>query len=178
METNSRVYKRLFILVSFLIPVIVALLLFMPKGDTNDIKPWIYNLPLINAIINTLTTALLILGVYFVKNTLVKYHKICMISSFILGALFLVFYVMYHSSAPSTKFGGEGLIRFVYFFFLISHVLLAFAVVPLVLSAIYFAVTDKLESHKKIVKYTFPVWLYVSITGVIIYFMISPYYPY
>jgi len=100
-----------------------------------------------------------------------------MISAFILGCIFLIFYVIYHANAPSTKFGGEGLIRYVYFFFLITHILLAFIVVPLVLSAIYFAVSDKIEKHRKIVKFTFPVWLYVSITGIIVYLMISPYYP-
>jgi len=179
MEANDgRVFKRLFILISIFIPSIVAVLLFLPKGDPNEINPWIYNLPFINAIINTLTAILLILGVYFVKNAKVQNHKICMISSFILGALFLVFYVIYHSNAPSTAFGGEGFIRYVYFFFLLSHVLLAFIVVPLVLSAIYFAVSEKIESHRKIVKFTFPVWLYVSVTGIIVYFMISPYYPY
>ena len=99
-----------------------------------------------------------------------------MITAFVLGALFLILYILYHSNAPPTKYGGEGIIRIVYFFFLFSHILLAFIVVPLVLSAIYFALFQKIEKHKKMVKYTFPIWLYVSITGVIVYLMISPYY--
>lgn len=177
MEDNSKIYKRLFILISILIPAVVAVLLYLPKADPGAIDSWIYSLPFYNAIINTLTSILLILGVYFVKNGKVKFHKASMISAFMLGALFLVFYVIYHSNATSTKFGGEGFIRLIYFFFLISHILLAFIVVPLVLSAIYFAVTEKIEQHKKIVKYTFPVWLYVSVTGVVVYLMISPYYP-
>ena len=100
-----------------------------------------------------------------------------MMSAFLLGCVFLILYVIYHSNAPSTKFGGEGTIRYIYYFFLLSHVLLAFIVVPLVLSAIYFAISEKIERHKKVVKFTFPVWLYVSVSGVIVYLMISPYYP-
>lgn len=160
-----------------MIPAIVVVLLMLPKGESSEIKPWIYQLPFYNAIINTLTALLLITGVYFVKNAKVKYHKISMLSAFILGSIFLIFYVIYHSNAPSTKFGGEGIVRYVYFFFLLSHILLAFIVVPLVLSAVYFGVTEKIDKHRKIVKFTFPVWLYVSITGVIVYLMISPYYP-
>lgn len=178
MQSESKVFKRLFILLSVMIPILVVALLYLPKSETSKIDSWLYSLPFYNAIINTLTAILLILGFYFVKQAKVTYHKMSMISAFILGSLFLVFYVIYHSNAPSTKFGGEGMIRNIYFFFLISHILLAFIVVPLVLSAIYFAVFGKIEKHKKIVKFTFPVWLYVSITGVIVYLMISPYYPY
>jgi len=177
MEGQDKVFKRIFILVSFLIPAVVAVLLLIPKSDVNEIPPWIYSLPFYNAIINSLTAILLIVGVYFVKNAKVKYHKISMIGAFLFGCLFLIFYVIYHSNAPSTKFGGEGVIRYVYFFFLLSHILLAFIVVPLVLSAIYFAISDNIEKHRKIVKFTFPVWLYVSVTGIIVYLMISPYYP-
>lgn len=177
MDNNSKIYKRLFILISILIPAVVTVLLYMPKSSSDSNSDWLYALPFYNAIINTLTSILLVLGVYFVKNGMVKWHKTSMISAFMLGALFLVFYVIYHSNAESTKFGGEGYVRLVYFFFLITHILLAFAVVPLVLSAIYFAVTQKIERHKRIVKFTFPVWLYVSVTGVIVYLMISPYYP-
>ena len=177
MDNQGKLFKRLFVIISILIPVVVAILLFIPKGDPDQVQSWIYNLPFFNAIINTLTAILLMLGVFFVKRKLVLQHKISMISAFILGSIFLVFYVIYHSNATSTTFGGEGNIRYVYYFFLISHVLLAMVVVPLVLSAIYFAVSSKIERHKKIVKYTYPVWLYVSITGVIVYMMISPYYP-
>ena len=176
MQENSKIYKRLLIIVSILIPTVVAVLIYLPKGDPGSTFNWIYDLPFYNAIINTLTSIILILGVYFVRSGQVKYHKASMISAFMLGSLFLVFYVIYHSNAESTSFGGEGFIKLVYFFFLITHILLAFIVVPLVLSAIYFAVTQKIEQHRRIVKYTFPVWLYVSVTGVIVYLMISPYY--
>lgn len=173
---GSRVFKRLFIIISIIIPVLVAVLMLLPKENTNEVSSWIFSLPFYNAIINSLTALILILGVFFVKTGRVTNHKISMITAFILGSLFLVFYIIYHSNAPSTKFGGEGIIRNIYFFFLLTHILLAFIVVPLVLSAIYFGVFQKIEKHKKMVKYTFPIWLYVSITGVIVYLMISPYY--
>ena len=176
MERNSNVFKRIFILVSILIPAVVAVLIFLPKGNTDEVAPWIFSLPWYNAIINLLTAILLVLGVIFVKTGRIRSHKVSMISAFILGSLFLVGYIIYHSNAPSTKFAGEGMLRYVYFFLLISHILLAIIVVPLVLSAVYFGVTQKIEKHKKMVKYTFPVWLYVSITGFIVYLMISPYY--
>ena len=177
-EDSIKVYRNLFVVISVLIPVVVGVLIYMPKSSDGAGNSWIYALPFYNAIINTITSILLIAGVYFVKHGKVRLHKSSMISAFILGAIFLLFYVIYHSNATSTKFGGEGMIRLVYFFFLISHILLAFIVVPLVLSAIYFAVTNKIEQHRRIVKFTFPVWLYVSVTGVIVYLMISPYYVY
>lgn len=178
MEAQNRRYRRLFILISFLVPAIVVVLLLIPKRDTAEVSRWLYSLPFYNAIINTITSVLLVLGVYFVRHAKLKYHKMSMIAAFLLGCVFLIFYIIYHSSAPSTSYGGEGTIRYIYFFFLISHILLAFLVVPLVLSAIFFALSEKIEKHKRIVKYTFPVWLYVSVTGVIVYLMISPYYPY
>jgi len=149
----------------------------LPNGDANEISPWLYSLPFYNSIINTLTAILLVLGVFFVKNEKVKFHKLSMAGAFLLGCIFLILYVIYHSNAPSTKFGGNGAVRYIYFFFLLSHILLAFLVVPLVLSAVYFALSENIERHRKIVKFTFPVWLYVSISGVIVYFMIRPYYP-
>jgi putative membrane protein len=176
MEESSKIYKRLFIIISLLIPMIVALLLLMPKGDSGEVGSWIFSLPFFNAIINTLTALLLILGYYFVKNGKVNSHKMSMIGAFTLGTLFLIGYVIYHYNVPSTKFGGEGTIRYVYFALLLSHVLLSIVVVPMVLSAMYFALFGKIEKHKKMVKYTFPIWLYVSISGVLVYAMISPFY--
>lgn len=176
MDSNSKIFKKLFIIISILIPMIVALLLFLPKGNVSEVEPWIFSLPFYNAIINTLTAMLLIAGYYFVKSGKVEIHKWCMISAFILGTLFLIGYVIYHSNAPSTKFGGEGITRYIYFALLLSHILLSFLVVPLVLSAMYFALFGKIEKHKKIVKYTLPIWLYVSISGVLVYLLINPYY--
>jgi putative membrane protein len=97
-------------------------------------------------------------------------------AAFVQGSLFLVLYILYHISNPSTPFGGEGWIRPVYYFLLISHILLSIGVVRLVLKAIYFALSGNIVAHKAIVKWAYPIWLYVSVSGVIVYLLISPYY--
>ncbi|WP_020530646.1 DUF420 domain-containing protein [Flexithrix dorotheae] len=171
-------YYWLIGILSVAIPVVVALLLFKPSGMLVVDKPWVYFLPHLNGMINSATAVFLVLGVYFIKNRNESLHKLCMNISFILGSIFLVSYVVYHASSEPTSFGGEGLIKTVYFALLISHIILAAVVVPFVLLAFYFAWTENFKRHRKIVKFTFPIWLYVSITGVIVYLMISPYFPY
>ncbi|HBH21931.1 MAG TPA: DUF420 domain-containing protein [Cytophagales bacterium] len=168
-------YTAWIIVLSIAIPVVVAILLFSPAKFDAD-AAWAKQLPHINAVINSLTAVFLVIGVYFIKKGDKKAHQRMMTSAFILGSLFLVSYVIYHATIPSTKFGGEGAIRYVYYFFLLSHILLAIVVVPFVLFAFYYALTSKFDKHKKVVKYTFPIWLYVSITGVIVYWMIAPFY--
>lgn len=163
------------IILSILIPVAVGILLFKPAKEVEE-AAWVSWFPAVNAVINSATSLLLITGFYFIKNKMIKLHRISMMSAFVLGSLFLVSYVIYHSMADSTSFGGEGWIRPVYYFLLLSHILLAIVVVPFVLFAFYFALTNRIEKHKKIVKWTFPIWLYVSVTGVLVYLMISPYY--
>ena len=176
MEQKQKNYRIVFIMAALVVPAVVMLLVYLPKNHEGEIAGWIYTLPLINTLINATTAVLLIAGVFFVKSGRVSLHKKTMISAFILGICFLTFYILYHANVPSTKFGGDGSIRNVYFFFLITHILMAFALAPLVLFTVYYAAFQKLEKHKKIVKFTFPVWLYVSVTGVIVYLMISPYY--
>ncbi len=167
-------YTLYIFILSVAIPLAVALLLFMPSKL--EMGEWVKFLPHLNGVINSATSILLVTGFIFIKNGKQQYHKYTMISAFILGTIFLISYVIYHSSAPSTHYGNEGMIKYVYFFLLITHILLAIVVVPLVLLALYFALSKKFDRHKKIVKFTFPVWLYVSITGVIVYLMISPFY--
>ncbi len=99
-----------------------------------------------------------------------------MLTGLVLSSIFLISYVIYHATVPETRFGGTGFIRYIYFFFLITHIVLAIFVVPLALFSIYRGINSQIDLHKKIVKFTFPVWLYVSVTGVIVYLMISPYY--
>jgi putative membrane protein len=99
-----------------------------------------------------------------------------MLSAFILSSIFLVSYVVYHYTFPPTKFGGEGFVRSIYFFILITHIVLATTIVPLALFAIYFALSNQIVKHKKVTKFTLPIWIYVSITGVIVYLLMSPYY--
>jgi len=162
-------------IVSVLIPIVVAFLLFNPY-KTNTSSEWVKFLPHLNGVINTATVFILLAGLYFIKQNNIQYHKVSMSAAFILGALFLVSYIIYHYAVPSTAFGGEGFSRYLYYFFLITHILLSIIVVPFVLFAFYYALSNKIEQHKKIVKFTLPIWLYVSASGVIVYLMISSYY--
>lgn len=162
--------------VSVLIPLVIAYLVYRPQM-VGEGKTWVFLLPHLNALINGATSILLLAGLYFIRRRQINYHRTMMLSAFILGSLFLVSYIIYHSSTPSTSFGGSGWIKTVYYFLLLSHILLAAVVVPLVLMALYFAFKEKITQHKRIVKFAFPIWLYVSITGVAVYLMISPYYP-
>ena len=194
MSTNTinptnRTTIRTIALVSILIPIAVAVLIFLPQKE-NFLGEWVRSIPAFNAIINSLTAILLVSAVVAIKRGNIELHKKLMMSAFVLGAMFLVAYIMYHLTVPSVKFGDvngdgnlsdaeilqAGNIRYFYYFILLSHILLSIVVVPLVLFAFYFSLTDKIDKHKKIVKFTFPIWLYVSVTGVLTYLLISPYY--
>ena len=168
-------YQVWIIILSIAIPVVVGYLIYRPATGVSD-SSWVLALPHVNAVINTLTSLLLLGGLYFIKNKLVAYHRLCMISAFAMGCLFLVGYIIYHSSVPSTSFGGVGAIRTVYYTLLITHILLAIVVVPFVLLALFHALKENVERHKRVVKIAYPVWLYVSVSGVLVYLLISPYY--
>ncbi len=159
---------------SVVIPIVVAILLGI-RTKVN-LGEWTTILPHLNAIINSLTAVFLLGGLWFIKQKNIKYHQYMMTTAFGLGALFLVFYVLYHLTNASTSYGGEGGIRYFYYFILISHILMSLVVLPFVLRAMFFAVTKRFEQHRKVTKFAFPIWLYVSVTGVIAYLMISPYY--
>lgn len=171
---SDKIYRIVIGILSVIIPVAVALLIYMPKLSVE--QSWVHVLPHLIGVINTTTTILLVLGFYFIKKKQIQYHKTAMVAAFFLGIIFLVSYIIYHATTESTSYGGEGLDAYFYYFVLISHILLAIVVVPFVLFAFYYAFTNKIDKHKKIVKYAFPVWLYVSVSGVIVYLMISPYY--
>ncbi len=159
---------------SVAIPVVVAILLGIRQKV--DIGAWTKFLPHVIGGINTLTSMLLIYGFYLIKQKQIERHRKVMTGAFGLGALFLVCYVLYHLTNPSTTFGGEGVIRYIYYFILVSHISLSLIVLPLVLRAYFFAWTKQFGRHRKMTLYAFPIWLYVSITGVIAYLMIKPYY--
>lgn len=161
-------------LLSIIIPLAVAVLLGLPTKL--DLGEWVYTLPHVIGVINTLTAVCLILALVAIKKKDIIWHKKFNSAAFVLGAIFLLCYVTYHASAESTSFGGDDTVKYIYYFFLITHIVLSIGVVPLVLLAFYYALNDMIEKHKKIVKFTFPIWLYVSVTGVIVYLMISPYY--
>ena len=173
---------------SVLVPVVVTLLYFTTKTESE--VAWLHALPLVNAVLNGTTTLVLLVAVYFIKNGNEQRHRQLMKVAFVLGTLFMVSYILYHASVPSAKFGdgnGDGILqatelasigsmRIVYLGILLSHILMAVIALPLILFAFVFALTDKRDKHKKIVRFTFPVWLFVSLTGVVVYLLISPYY--
>ncbi len=169
-------FSKLIILVSILIPVVVAILFNVKlKVLGYNVEPLSF-LPPIYATINGITAVVLVAGVLAIKNGKRQLHKQLMTTAIALSVAFLVMYVAYHMTTDSTKFGGEGIIRPIYFFILISHILLSIAVIPLVLITYVRALAEKFDKHKKIAKITFPIWLYVAVTGVVVYLMISPYY--
>lgn len=172
---KDKKYNKVINIIAVAIPLVVAILL-NPRIPKVELGEWTKALPHINGLINTLTTVSLLLGYYFIKKKNIAAHRQMMTVSFILGSLFLVSYVLYHLSNESTSFGGTGFIRPVYYFLLVTHITLSIGVVWFVLRAIYFALSNQIDLHKKAVKWAFPIWLYVSVTGVIVYLMISPYY--
>jgi putative membrane protein len=167
--------KNWIIGISIAIPLAVAVLLFMPTKIT-VLGDWVYFLPHLNAVINSAASVALIIGLIFIKQKKYTYHGATMTVAFVLGAIFLVSYVIYHGAAESTSFEGEGLIRSAYYFLLISHIILAAVALLPILFAYYYGYTNQREKHRKVVKFAYPIWLYVSVTGVIVYLMISPYY--
>ncbi len=169
-------YSKWIIILSIFIPIAVALLFVIKLKDFGiDVKPLPF-LPPIYAAINGITAVLLIIAVWAIKNGKVRLHQNLMKSAIGCSLLFLVMYIAYHMTTPSTKFGGEGTIRYVYFLILVTHILLSIAIIPLVLVTYVRALAKRFDKHKKIARITFPLWLYVAITGVVVYLMISPYY--
>ena len=187
---NERRWLGLIALVSVVVVALVAFLIYNAQGVTSY-NPAIYTLPKLNAVLNSAVTILLISGVLFIRMGDIRLHRACMISAFICSTLFLLSYVAYHYSAPETRFGDfnhDGIVdtaeklkvggeRYLYFALLITHIMLAIAIVPIALITLFRIFNLQVEKHKKIARWTFPIWLYVSITGVIVYFLISPYYP-
>ncbi|MEJ7646842.1 MAG: DUF420 domain-containing protein [Chryseolinea sp.] len=164
-------YKRLIIAVSIVVPVLIAIL-FGVKVPGYDFS----FLPPIYATINGITAVLLTAAVIAIRKGTRIWHERLMKACMILSSIFLVLYVLYHMTSDSTPFGGEGPVRYAYFFILISHILLSIGVIPLVLFTYLSAWQEDFVRHRKLAKITFPVWLYVAVTGVIVYLMISPYY--
>jgi putative membrane protein len=161
-------------IVSIAVPIVVAVLLGIRTKV--DLGAWTKILPHVIGGINSLTSILLVIGFLAIRQRKIAVHRACMSSAIVLGALFLVCYVTYHLSNPSTSFGGVGTIRYVYYFVLLSHILLSLVVLPLVLRAFAYAWCGMFELHRRIARFAFPIWLYVSLSGVIAYLMISPYY--
>ncbi len=143
---------------------------------TIDTPGFVYFLPKLNAIINATCTILLLISLYYIKQKNIRMHKRINIITFMLSAIFLVSYLIFHYFVKETTFGGEGTIRYVYYAILITHIILAAGVLPLILLSFHRGLQMQVEKHKRLVRWAYPVWLYVTITGVIVYLMISPYY--
>lgn len=171
---EERKANRVITILSLAIPIAVAVLLGIRQKA--DLGSWTTYLPHLNGIINSITSVLLLVGFYFIRQKNIVAHKRTMLAAFTFGSLFLVSYVLYHLTNESTPFGGQGWIRPVYYFLLVSHIVLSVVVVWFVLRAVYFALSGQISRHKQTVKYAFPIWLYVSVTGVIVYLLIKPYY--
>ncbi|MEO6168882.1 MAG: DUF420 domain-containing protein [Chitinophagales bacterium] len=162
-------------IVSITIPLIVLLLFYIKPPDVKvgfDLRI----LPALNASLNFSTAVLLLTGFYFIKNKNIRSHRLCMITAFCFSALFLIFYVIYHALTEPALYGGQGMIRNIYFFILITHIVLAAAILPLILITLVRGLQAKFDRHRKIARWTFPLWLYVAVTGVVVYLMLSPYY--
>lgn len=169
-SSNDKLINVLSIVIPIAVAVLIGIQTRIPLGN------WTKVLPHIIGLLNSTTAISLIIGFIAIKNKNIETHRKAMGAAFAQGGVFLVLYILYHISNPSTPFGGEGLIRPIYYFLLISHIVLSIGVVRLVLLAIYHALTGEIDRHKKIVKWAFPIWLYVSISGVLVYLLISPYY--
>ncbi len=171
------------------IPVVVALLLYMPQtGKLGDLD--VSFLPHLNGVLNSATALALLVGYYFIKSKNIMAHRTSMLTAFGLSSLFLISYVTYHFQAASTLYGdlngnhvleevekeATGSVRYVYYFFLLTHIVLATIIVPFVLTSIYYGITNQVDRHKRVSRYTFPMWLYVALTGVLVYLMIKPFY--
>lgn len=170
---QDKKFLTLIAVLSVAIPVVVALLFFMPKADTSvDVS----YLPAFHAILNSLTAIALVVGYISVKSQNVKAHRAAMLVAFGLSSIFLVSYVTYHFLGERTIYGGEGTLKYIYYFILLTHIVLAVVIVPLVLLSVYYGISNQLAKHRRISRWTFPIWLYVAITGVLVYLMISPYY--
>nr|WP_315182171.1 DUF420 domain-containing protein [uncultured Flavobacterium sp.] len=169
-------FSKFIVVVSILIPVVVAILFNVKLKDLGVDVESLSFLPPIYATTNGITAIVLIAAVIAIKKGNRKLHERLMTTAIALSVAFLVMYVAYHMTSDSTKFGGEGAIRTVYFLILITHIFLSIVIIPLVLITYVRALANKFDKHKKIAKITFPIWLYVAVTGVIVYLMISPYY--
>jgi len=170
--------KKVIIILGIVIPLVIALLYLVPPPENMSpgLKRVIQYAPMFNALINGTTFILLVSALIAVKNKKIQLHSTLMSLSILLGVFFLLSYIAYHFSFPDTHYPEDAPYRGLYFLILISHIVLSGAVVPLVLISYVRGLNGEIEKHKKIVKFAFPIWLYVTLTGVIVYLMISPYY--
>jgi putative membrane protein len=158
--------------VSLLVVAFLFWLIYF-KEPTKTTFGWVEYLPYLNSTLNTLAASFIVLGILYIKSEQKKKHAICMIGATTASGLFLVSYIVYHNFHGDTPFMGEGFIRPIYFFVLISHILLSIVMVPMIFTTLFFAASKKFSAHKKLARWTYPIWIYVSITGVVIVAMLK-----
>jgi putative membrane protein len=177
-EVIEKKYNKWIVILSIIIPLAVAALFRVKLSDFGiDVKPLSF-LPPIYATINGITAVLLVFAVKAIKNGNRSLHERLVKTAITCSVLFLLMYVAYHMTSDSTPYGGEGALRTIYFLILITHILLSIIIIPFVLITYVRGLSGNFEKHRKIAKITFPLWLYVAVSGVIVYLMISPYYVY
>ena len=173
---NDRSFFWIVLGISLAVPAVVTLLKVLP----DEYRPnalFAQYLPRLNAILNSLVAICLAAGYYFIRVKKNKgTHQVFMFSAFVLSALFLISYVVYHTVMPSTPYEGEGFMKGLYYFILITHIVLAAVILPMILYTIYFSTTGNFARHRRIARITWPLWMYVAVTGVLVYLMISPFY--
>ena len=170
--SKEKKYNKLIVVLSVAIPLVVAALFGI---KIPNVEPLTF-LPPIYASINAFTALILVIAFWAITNKKIKLHQRLMQTAIICSVLFLVMYVAYHMTSDSTKYGGEGVLKYIYYVILITHIILSIVVIPFVLITYVRAITQNFEKHKKIARITFPLWLYVAVSGVLVYIMISPYY--
>jgi putative membrane protein len=168
LKTNDKFFVPLIATLSVVVPALIAFLLFSDFGGSAMVGDLSF-LPAMNAGINSSVSILLVVALVFIKRGNIKAHKTTMITALVLSIFFLVSYVLYHGANGDVKYGGTGALKITYYIILFSHILLSMAVVPLALLATYRGLSNSIVSHKKIVRWAWPIWLYVSVTGVIVY---------
>jgi len=175
---TARDKKVFYFVLALSVVVFVVVLVLNRKLITppEKIPSIVYYLPAFNAFLNGICSVLLITSFAFIRRKQVAIHKRLNLTAFVLSALFLISYITFHFFAPETKFPATNSLRPVYLTILASHIVLAALVLPLVLLSFYHGLQNNVDKHRKLVRFSFPIWLYVTITGVIVYLMISPYY--
>jgi putative membrane protein len=173
---SERTINIIIAVISIVVPAIVIFLLKLTPPDVK-LSIDLNFFPKLNAIINTLTTLCLLAGFYFIRQKDILKHRFAMMSALVLSSLFLLSYIFYHTlKGEDTRFGGVGFIRYVYYFVLVTHIILAMIILPLVLKTFSKALLGRISEHRQWAKWTFPLWLYVSVTGVLVYVFLAPYY--
>ena len=176
LQPNIELEKRLNTL-AYVVSAVVLLLVGAMRRYKIDLGIDFSFLPPIHASLNALAAVILVFALYFIKNKQVENHRRAIYAAMACSALFLISYVLYHFTTPETRYGGQGVMRTVYFFLLITHVVLAAVILPFILLTFTRAYTNQFERHKKMARWVFPLWLYVAVTGPICYLMLRPYYP-